>query len=157
MKDANCVFCRIIDGSIPSVKVYESDNVIAFLDINPMEKGHVLVVPKQHWRTISDVPVDAPDAVRCAEEAMYIVRVTAKALGEGLADGTNILQANGACAGQTVPHLHFHVIPRYGGETLQPGWESGAGKYKDDDERDSYATRIADGIKKIVESEGIFG
>lgn len=155
MKDANCIFCKIIDGGLPSTKVYESDNVLAFLDVNPVEKGHVLVVPKRHWPTIADVPVSNSSDIRCAEELMYIMRVVAKAVNSSFADGVNILQANGGCAGQTVPHLHFHVIPRYGKEPVQPVWRSGAGKYSEDEERDIFAKRISEAVKVIIAEEQI--
>ena len=155
MTQHDCVFCRIIAGVIPSAKVYESANVIAFLDINPIEKGHVLVVPKIHWPTISDISVSDHRSIECAEELMYIVRVVAKAVLQTFGDGLNILQANGDCAGQTVPHLHFHVIPRYGREAVQPTWVSGAGKYDRDEERDSYAARISAAVKELVRGEDI--
>lgn len=155
MAHHDCIFCRIISGSIPSAKVYESANVIAFLDINPIEKGHVLVVPKIHWATIADISVSDRKSIECAEELMYIVRVVAKAAMQTFADGLNVLQANGECAGQTVPHLHFHVIPRYGREAVQPVWVSGAGKYDSDEERDEYAARLSTAIRELVRNEDI--
>lgn len=155
MKDPNCLFCKIIDGVLPSVKVYESANVLAFLDVNPVEKGHVLVVPKRHWPTIADLPVSDSCDIRCAEELMYIMRVVAKAVSSSFADGVNVLQANGRCAGQTVPHLHFHVIPRYGKEPVQPVWRSGAGKYTGEEERDLFAKRISEAVNCIVAEERI--
>jgi len=108
----HCVFCKIIEGEIPSNKVYEDENVVAFLDANPVSKGHALVVPKQHVETIHN-----------AEGMSYmwdaIVRV-ANALQQTFDPaGLNIDQNNGEVAGQEVFHLHFHVTPRYTGEELE--------------------------------------
>ncbi|MGI5868027.1 MAG: HIT family protein [Kiritimatiellia bacterium] len=157
MHDPNCVFCKIIAGAIPSAKVFESENVLAFLDIQPMEKGHVLVIPKRHWPTLMDVPVEIAEDIACFEELMYIVRVAAKAVRRDFADGVNILQCNGPGAGQTVSHLHFHVIPRYGSDAVQPAWQSGHGRYANDAERADYAKRIAAAIATIIKEEDLIG
>ncbi len=154
-KNKDCIFCKIAEHQIPAVCIYESDNVIAFLDISPIEKGHLLVVPKRHWPSIAHTQFESADDIACYEELMYIVRCAAKAVSETISDGVNILQANGACAGQTVPHLHFHVIPRYGSGETKPAWESGAAVYSDDGERNSYAERISKAVKKIIETEDI--
>lgn len=150
----NCIFCKIIKGEIPSTKVYESDRVIAFMDINPIEKGHMLIVPKQHWKNLADVKLDTEKEIEVYEELMYIVRVAAKAvISDGFADGANILQCNNACAGQTVDHLHFHVIPRYGSELAAvPAFASGAAKYEDG-EAAMIAKKLADAIAAIVKEE----
>lgn len=150
----NCIFCKIIKGEIPSTKVYESDRVIAFMDINPIEKGHMLIVPKQHWKNLADVKLDTEKEIEVYEELMYIVRVAAKAvISDGFADGANILQCNNPCAGQTVDHLHFHVIPRYGSELAAvPAFASGAAKYEDG-EAATLAKKLADAIAAIVKEE----
>lgn len=104
----DCIFCKIIEGQIPSVKVYEDDTVVAFLDINPLSTGHTLVVPKTHADNI--VEISEPDAIA----VMKAVRIIAAAIKKGVqADGVNILQLNGKAAGQVVPHLHVHIIPRW--------------------------------------------
>ena len=157
MHDPDCVFCKIIAGAIPCAKVFESENVLAFLDIEPIEKGHVLVIPKRHWPCIMDVPVAAAEDIECAEEVMYLVRVVAKALCRDFATGVNVLQANGPCAGQTVPHLHFHVVPRIGCDPVQPVWRSGHGQYASDAERAGYATRIAAAVAAIIKEEDLIG
>ena len=109
----DCVFCAIAAGEIPSFKVYEDDAVLAYLDINPFTKGHTLVVPKKHSTGL----LDTDDAVLAAVVAR--VRKVAARLKEALpCDGFNILQNNGEAAGQTVKHLHFHIVPRYAGEPL---------------------------------------
>ena len=109
----NCVFCAIADGEIPSFKIYEDDIALAYLDINPFTKGHCLVIPKAH----------SPDLANTSDEtlAAVIARVkkVAAHLKEALpCDGFNILQNNGEAAGQTVMHLHFHIVPRYGKEEI---------------------------------------
>lgn len=151
----NCIFCKIAAGEIPSCKVYESENVVAFLDVNPIEKGHVLVVPKRHWTSLVDVPVKDSSDVAVSEELAYVVRVVAKAVTSTFATGANLLQCSGESAGQTVNHLHIHVIPRTGG-AAQPAFVSGAGRYADDAERDAYAEKIRTSVKKILAEEDIF-
>lgn len=106
-----CVFCGIIDGEIPSHTVYEDENVVAFLDADPVSRGHTLVVPKKHVETIHE-----------AQEMDYlwdaIVKV-ANAVDEAFEPGgINVTQNNGEAAGQEVFHLHFHVTPRYKGDEI---------------------------------------
>lgn len=109
----NCVFCAIADGEIPAFKVYEDDVVLAYLDINPFSRGHTLVIPKSHTSGLLDTPDETLSAV------MSRVRAIAAHLKEALGcDGFNILQNNGEAAGQTVMHLHFHIVPRYGKEDI---------------------------------------
>ena len=109
----DCIFCAIAAGEIPSFKVYEDDDVLAYLDINPFTRGHTLVIPKGHSAGL----LDTDDAVLAAVVAR--VRKVAARLKEALpCDGFNILQNNGEAAGQTVKHLHFHIVPRYAGEPL---------------------------------------
>jgi histidine triad (HIT) family protein len=118
MNDTDCIFCKIIAGLIPATKIYEDDRTLAFLDIAPFEKGHVLVVPKRHAPFLTDLS---------EEDVQSAILVTQK-VGERLlkhlpCDGFNVLQNNGACASQTVPHVHFHLIPRYNNRPLH--WNSG--------------------------------
>ncbi len=104
----DCVFCKIRDGQIPSFKIYEDSRTLAFMDINPLNPGHCLVVTKTHAPTIFDAEVlDLQAAVATVKKVATAVR------GAVQADGINILQANGAAAFQSVPHFHFHVIPRF--------------------------------------------
>jgi histidine triad (HIT) family protein len=92
-----CVFCKIRDGQIPSMKIFEDDRTLAFMDIHPLGPGHCLVIPKAHAATIFEVEMEDLQAIR-----------------EALApDGLNMLQANGAAAFQSVPHFHLHLIPRW--------------------------------------------
>lgn len=133
---SDCVFCKILAREIPSAMVYESDRVAAFLDINPMEKGHMLVVPKRHWASLADVPAPLSGEDRAVwDELFETVRLLAKAAVRAGAAGANVLQCNGEAAGQTVGHLHFHVIPRPAGGPVPPAFVSGAASYADDFER----------------------
>lgn len=153
--DNSCVFCLIDAGRIPSCRVHESPNVLAFLDVNPMEKGHVLVIPRRHWPTLADVPVGDPADAAVWAELTRTVRIVAKAVVKsGFSDGANVLQCNGPAAGQTVGHLHFHVIPRFGGAVASPAFVSGAGKYADDAERDAVAARLREAIARVMAEEG---
>ncbi|MFB6199794.1 MAG: HIT family protein [Candidatus Nanohaloarchaea archaeon] len=114
----DCVFCSIIEGEIPSHKIYEDENVVAFLDANPVSKGHTLVVPKEHVETIHE-----------AEGMNYVfdslVNVS-NAVEEAFdPEGVNIAQNNGEAAGQEVFHLHFHVTPIYDGNELEVEYNRG--------------------------------
>ncbi|MBW1714676.1 MAG: HIT family protein [Deltaproteobacteria bacterium] len=114
-----CIFCKIIDGEIPAVKVLDEDLVLAFMDINPSSQGHLLVVPKQHTENIFEISEGDLAAVTSA------VRRCAKAAKEALeAEGVTILQLNGRASDQIVPHLHIHVIPRWENDGLPvSAWE----------------------------------
>ena len=104
----DCVFCAIAAGEIPSFKVYEDENVFSFLDINPFSKGHVLVIPKEHAQNLLEASEETLATVMAA------VKKVAAAVKRSLkCEGFNILQNNSAAAGQTVMHLHFHIVPRY--------------------------------------------
>lgn len=113
-----CVFCKIISGETPSMKLYEDQHCIAFMDINPVTKGHTLLVPKKHYSNLLEA---------CQEELMWVASrlpVVAKAVVEGTgAGGFSVVQLNGSCAGQVVPHLHFHIIPRKEGDGVSFHWE----------------------------------
>lgn len=108
MTDSPCIFCRIIAGEVPAARILEDDRALAFLDIAPFEEGHMLVIPKHHARTLTDLPTEWLLAM------MPMVREAGRRLLERLpCDGFNLLQSNGRCASQVVPHVHFHVIPRW--------------------------------------------
>ncbi len=141
--DPNCIFCRIIAGELPAAKVYETEEVLAFMDINPIEKGHVLVIPKPHHATLMVTPAGLLGEVAVA------VRCVAEALMDCGADGVNILQSNHAAAGQEVWHLHFHVIPRYDGASSR-SWASGNAAYESDAERAEFAGRIRRSVAAVV-------
>lgn len=109
----SCIFCRIGKGELPSTRVYEDDDVLAFLDISPVAKGHVLVIPKAHYETLLDIPDDV--SAKMLPVLARIGRAVMKGTG---ADGFNCLQNNFAASGQMVFHSHWHVIPRFEGDGL---------------------------------------
>ncbi len=116
----DCIFCKIIDKEIPARIVYEDDKYLAFLDINPVNKGHTLVIPKDHVATYSEL--DNEQAADMAKKAHQLAPQIVQALG---AKGFNLCLNNGSVAGQIIDHVHFHIIPRFGGDNLQlwPGKE----------------------------------
>ena len=118
MKKQDCIFCRIISGEIPSTTIYENSKFKVIMDIAPANKGHVLILPKEHYDNIYDIDPAT------AGELFELAVMTARALKSVLdCDGMNILQNNGTVAGQTVFHFHMHIIPRYEGDTVNIGWK----------------------------------
>ena len=114
----DCVFCKIRDGQIPSLKIFEDDRTLAFMDINPVTHGHCLVIPKAHAATLFEVEVEDLQATIAAAQQV------ARAIREALApDGLNMLQANGAAAFQSVPHVHVHLIPRWANDGKGFDWK----------------------------------
>jgi histidine triad (HIT) family protein len=113
MTDYDCIFCKIVRGEIPCAKILETDSVLAFLDIAPVNKGHTLIIPKAHYADIRDLPPSlAPDL-------MAAIQKVGQGLTEGLgAQGLNLGMNNGAAAGQLVLHAHWHLIPRFTGDGL---------------------------------------
>lgn len=112
--DNNNVFAKILRGEIPCTKVYEDELTLAFMDIMPQAEGHTLVVPKEPAVTLLDL---SPEG---AANAIQIVQKMANAVKKALdAPGFTLMQLNGPEAGQTVPHIHFHIIPRHEGVTLR--------------------------------------
>ncbi|KAH8724634.1 HIT-like domain-containing protein [Phaeosphaeriaceae sp. PMI808] len=103
MASAACLFCKIIKGEIPSMKIFESEKTFAFLDINPLSKGHSLIIPKHHGAKLHDIPNDQLSEVLAVTKQI--------AVAQGLED-YNILQNNGRIAHQMVDHVHFHLIPK---------------------------------------------
>ncbi len=135
MNDPDCIFCKIITGEIPSRKVYEDETCYAFMDIAPFEKGHTLIVPKDHITLLTDLP---------AETLTHLILTTQKVAGHIVkaleCDGFNLLQNNGECATQTVPHVHFHIIPRWNNTKLC--WHSSK-KYDSEEQIIEIHNRIA--------------
>ena len=105
----NCIFCAIAEGEIPSFKIYEDEMCLAYLDINPFSKGHTLVIPKAHSEGLLDTPCET-----LAELVKRVKKVASRIKSALGADGFNTLQNNGEAAGQTVKHIHFHIVPRFG-------------------------------------------
>ena len=120
---SDCVFCKIVAGEIPAYKVYEDESVLAFLDIMPVSEGHILVIPKKHYANFEEIP----------EEELFAVMKVVKKVGKSLKDnfkvtGYNVQENNDLVAGQEVPHIHFHIIPRKENDGFKL-WSQG--KYKE--------------------------
>jgi histidine triad (HIT) family protein len=116
--DGSCIFCKIVAGQIPCFKLLEDETTIAFMDINPVNPGHALAVAKGHYPTVDVIPPQvlgdvARTAQKVAKAAMQVLKP----------NGVNLLQANGQGAGQSVPHLHFHIMPRVAGDDVSLNWE----------------------------------
>lgn len=113
----DCIFCKIVSGEIPSFKVYEDDATIAFMDINPLSEGHLLVVPKRHFADLFGGDTDAMGSAMTAAGKVAAGLKTALGI-----DSLNLVQANGPWAAQSVPHFHLHLIPRNEGDGLGMDW-----------------------------------
>jgi histidine triad (HIT) family protein len=113
----HCIFCKIARGEIPSARVLETHDAIAFLDINPVSKGHTLLVPRAHHPRLSDLP----DALSGAVGSLLpgLCRAVAAATG---AAGLNVIVNNGRAAGQTIDHCHWHIIPRFDDDPINWPW-----------------------------------
>ena len=116
--DADCLFCKIILGQIPSFKIFEDDEILAFMDVNPVAAGHALVIPKFHSKDIHETPAEWVGIAFAG--AKRVARAVGKTLEPA---GINIVQANGPGAKQSVFHLHVHVIPRSMDDGLTMNWE----------------------------------
>lgn len=113
-----CIFCQIRDGQIPSVRVYEDALTLVFMDINPVNDGHLLIIPKSHAETIFDISPTDLTAVTATSKKV------AEAIHQALQpEGLNLYQANGTAASQVVPHFHLHLIPRWKGDGKGFDWK----------------------------------
>ncbi|KAK8076125.1 hypothetical protein PG994_003397 [Apiospora phragmitis] len=129
--DSDCIFCKIIKGDIPSFKLFDSDKTYAFLDIGPLSKGHCLVIPKYHGKSLQDIPDEH------LSEILVVVKKLATATGS---TNYNVLQNNGRIAHQVVDHVHFHMIPKPNeAEGLGIGWPT---KQADMDELKKYCEEV---------------
>lgn len=117
MADPDCLFCKIVAGELPSTRVDEDERTVAFMDINPATRGHLLVVPREHSADLLEVPQDDLDA--CLRMAQKMAGRAKERLG---AHGVNLLNSCGRAAWQTVFHFHVHVIPRYDTDPLRLPW-----------------------------------
>ncbi|MFC1697405.1 HIT family protein [Nanoarchaeota archaeon] len=136
---SDCIFCKVIKGELPSYKLYEDDDVFVILDVGPINKGHVLIIAKEH----------APTLLEASEELLCKIMKVAKKIAPAVvnatnADGFNFYQNNGEDSGQMVPHLHFHIIPRFKGDGLFNSWPNK--KYKEG-EADEMLEKIKNEIK----------
>jgi len=121
-QQADCIFCKIIAGEIPCFKLYEDEDTLAFMDINPASEGHALVIPREH----------AADVHAVSEGAIAATVITARRIATAVdrtlnPEGLNLVQCNGPAAGQSVFHFHMHVLPRSDGDELKLNWGLEAG------------------------------
>lgn len=139
---SDCIFCKIINGEIPSTKVFENEHVLAFLDISQVTKGHTLVIPKVHKENVFELTPEI------AKEIFSVVPEIARAIKQEFNPiGLNTLNNNGEAAGQSVFHFHMHLIPRYGeGDGFGAVWKTHTSEYTPDDLK-TIADSIAQHIK----------
>ena len=133
----DCIFCKIVAGEIPCAKVYEDENILSFLDIAPVNKGHALVITKEHHEDLLSLPIE--QGCRLLESLQKVGKAVMEVTG---ADGFNVIQNNGTAAGQLVFHTHFHIIPRFEQDGLEL-WPQGS---YDDGEMAELAAKIVDQI-----------
>ncbi len=120
MRDDNCIFCKIANGEIPSKTIYEDDEFRVILDLGPAAKGHALILPRNHYANLYELPDET------ATKVMLLAKKMAGQMTEKLhCDGFNLVQNNGEVAGQTVFHFHMHLIPRYKDDNQTIGWKPG--------------------------------
>lgn len=131
----DCIFCKIVKGEIPCSKIYEDEQVLAFLDIGPVNKGHTLVTLKKHYETILDIPDEI------LQKMIVVVKKVSKAVMKATnAGGFNVAMNNYKIGGQDVPHAHFHIMPRHSNDGLKL-WSQG--KYEEG-EMEEVRKKIAD-------------
>ena len=136
---SDCIFCKIVSQAIPATVIHEDDEVLVFMDIGPIIKGHALVIPKKHYDAVGETP----------DEILAKLHITAKRIAQVQmnaleADGVNILQNNGIAAGQEVPHVHIHVIPRFHADGHHWNWN--AKKYDKTEEITELANKMRNAL-----------
>lgn len=110
---SDCIFCKIVAGDIPCTKLFEDDTTLAFMDISPLNRGHLLAIPKEHFETIGDI-----DPELYGHLASILCKL-AKAVNKSISPaGLNVMQLNGKAGNQVVPHVHMHLVPREAGDGL---------------------------------------
>jgi histidine triad (HIT) family protein len=125
-RDPHCIFCKIVNGEIPSARLLETEHALAFLDVNPLNPGHTLLVPRSHHAVLADLPDDL-----AAHAGALLPRLCRAVKAATRAEGLNVLINSGRVAGQTVDHCHWHVIPRFSGDPIHWPWPQG--KYHGDE------------------------
>lgn len=121
----DCIFCQIVKREIPSAIIWEDDNIFCFLDINPLTRGHTLIIPKEHYENVFDIEANLfQELMAKAQKIALVVKRVLKA------DGVNLLNASGAVAEQSVPHFHLHIVPRYlnDGLDMSQWWQTKTNK-----------------------------
>jgi histidine triad (HIT) family protein len=123
----DCIFCKIISGKLPGTKIYEDDDAVVIMDIMPLNRGHLLVIPKEHFENILEIDPELYGRLHT------IVAKTAGAVDASISpEGMNVMQLNGKAGNQVVPHVHIHLVPRWEGDGLTIcGWEPVPGDMDD--------------------------
>lgn len=135
--DDECIFCKLANGQIPTNAIYEDDDFKVIMDASPASKGHCIILPKTHAKNLLELPEEY------CEKIMLVAKKCCKVLMEVLqCDGINVLQNNGEAAGQTVFHLHVHLIPRYEGDAVHIKWT----EHKDETDIAALAAEIRKGF-----------
>lgn len=129
----NCVFCKILKKEIPAYFIYKGGNISAFLDINPLNQGHVLVIPNEHYADIFDIKTEILEEL--TGKAQEIAKKMKEVLG---AEGVNLFNASGEAAEQSVPHFHLHIVPRWTGDSvdINDWWQSKTKKINNEELRE---------------------
>ncbi len=140
-KKEDCIFCKIARHEVPASIIYESESIIAFLDINPVNPGHALVLPKQHFSNLLDMPESL------ASELMAVMKKIGYAQLKALnAEGFNLLMNNMSAAGQLIMHAHIHVIPRYANDGLE--------HWKGKPYEEGKAEEVAEKLRNVLNKDG---
>lgn len=133
----DCIFCKVVAGELSATKIYEDEDTLAFLDINPVNPGHTLVIPKEHYENFSATPNE------WLSRAMPVIDKISGAMMEGLGvEGFNVALNNGRAAGQVVFHTHFHIIPRYPND----GHQLWRGRPYEEGEKEEVARKIKNNL-----------
>lgn len=138
MTEKECIFCRIANGEVPAAALYEDDDFCVILDLGPASRGHALILPKEHYPDVCEL--DEELAAKVLPLAGRIGNAMKKALG---CAGFNLVQNNGAAAGQTVNHFHVHIIPRYEDGPQMVAWEPGTVSAEE-------MGRIVEAVKEVL-------
>lgn len=136
----DCIFCQIVSGNLPAERVSEDADTLAFLDINPVRPGHLLLIPRAHHETLADLPSNLLEAL--SKKAQKLARALLKA---GETEGYNLFSNNHPCSGQAIPHFHYHLVPRRTGDGIKFGWETGV---YDADGMESWGKRIREALEE---------
>lgn len=139
MKDNNCIFCKLANGEIPTNTLYEDEMFRVIFDLSPASKGHAIILPKEHYRNLFELPEEV------AAKVMVVAKKLAIVMTEMFeADGFNLVQNNNECAGQTVFHFHLHLIPRYENDDVNKFWTPGEA---DAEELKKWSAQIQEALK----------
>lgn len=140
-----CIYCSIAAGELPASVVYEDETTMAFLEIQPVNPGHMVVIPKRHAESLVDLP--AEDAAHLMEVGQLMDKVLRQS--ELRCEGVNLFLADGHAAGQDVSHVHLHVFPRFEGDKFELRMDSSLRKPPRKEQLMDYATKLQEGVGKV--------